>query len=125
MAPAALFIESDLRIGRLFNGISSFGSNILLYITNGMNILISQKSKRLRKREETMRGRQISRRSVLKGSLMASVIGGTGSFFGPWEENHAWGHGGPKPIKLGLTCDASGQYGNSGQDDFRGIKMAI
>ncbi|MHC2285502.1 ABC-type branched-subunit amino acid transport system substrate-binding protein [Bradyrhizobium barranii subsp. barranii] len=71
-----------------------------------------------------MRGRQISRRSVLKGSLMASVIGGTGSFFGPWKENHAWAQG-AKPIKLGLTCDASGQYGNSGQDDFRGIKMAI
>lgn len=33
-----------------------------------------------------MRGRQISRRSVLKGGLMASVIGGTGSFFGPWRE---------------------------------------
>lgn len=71
-----------------------------------------------------MRGRQISRRSVLKGSLMASVIGGTGSFFGPWKENHAWAQG-AKPIKLGLTCGASGQYGNSGQDDFRGIKMAI
>src|SRR3954447_11549152 len=52
MAPAALFIESDLRIGRLFNGISSFGSNIPLYIADGMNILISQKSKRLRKRED-------------------------------------------------------------------------
>lgn len=71
-----------------------------------------------------MRGRQISRRSVLKGSLMASVIGGAGSFFGPWRQNHAWAQG-AKPIKLGLTCDASGQYGNSGQDDFRGIKMAI
>lgn len=55
-----------------------------------------------------MRGRQISRRSVLKGSLMASVIGGTASFFGPWKENHAWAQG-AKPIKLGLTCDASGQ----------------
>src|SRR5262245_53532543 len=70
-----------------------------------------------------MKKHQISRRSVLKGSLMASVIGGTGSFFGPWKEN-AWAQG-AKPIKLGLTCDASGQYGNSGQDDFRGIKMAI
>src|SRR6478672_5278525 len=122
--PGALFIESGLQIDRLFNGISAFGSNILLYIQNGMNILIAQKSKRPRKREEAMRGRQISRRSVLKGSLMASVIGGTGSFFGPWRENHAWAQG-AKPIKLGLTCDASGQYGNSGQDDFRGIKMAI
>ena len=71
-----------------------------------------------------MKRHQISRRGVLKGSLMASVIGGTGTFFGPWKENHAFAQG-AKPIKLGLTCDASGQYGNSGQDDLRGIKMAI
>ncbi len=71
-----------------------------------------------------MKKHQISRRGVLKGSLMASVIGGTGSFFGPWKEN-AWAQGAAKPIKLGLTCDASGQYGNSGQDDMRGIVMAI
>ncbi len=72
-----------------------------------------------------MKKRGISRRSVLKGSLMASVIGGTGSFFGPWKENRVWAQGAAKPIKLGLTCDASGQYGNSGQDDLRGIQMAI
>ena len=71
-----------------------------------------------------MKRHQVSRRSVLKGTLMASVIGGSGSFFGPWKENRAFAQG-PKPIKLGLTCDASGQYGNSGQDDLRGIKMAI
>ena len=61
---------------------------------------------------------------MLKGTLMASVIGGTGSFFGPWKHNRAFAQG-AKPIKLGLTCDASGQYGNSGQDDLRGIQMAI
>src|SRR6267142_790693 len=72
-----------------------------------------------------MRKRQISRRGVLKGSLMASVIGGTGSFFGPWKQNQVWAQGAAKPIKLGRTCDASGQYGNSGQDDLRGIQMAI
>jgi len=72
-----------------------------------------------------MKKRGISRRSVLKGSLMASVIGGTGSFFGPWKENRVWAQGAAKPIKLGLTCDASGQYGNSGQDDVRGIRLAI
>ena len=72
-----------------------------------------------------MKKGQISRRGVLKGSLMASVIGGTASFFGPWKENRVWAQGAAKPIKLGLTCDASGQYGNSGQDDMRGIKMAI
>src|SRR5258705_12272720 len=72
-----------------------------------------------------MKKRQISGRGVLKGSLMASVIGGPGSLFGPWKENQVWAQGAAKPIKLGLTCDASGQYGNSGQDDLRGIQMAI
>ena len=64
-----------------------------------------------------MKRHRVSRRSVLKGTLMASVVGGAGSFFGPWKENRAFAQGG-KPIKLGLICDASGQYGNSGQDDL-------
>jgi branched-chain amino acid transport system substrate-binding protein len=71
-----------------------------------------------------MKKREISRRSVLQGSLMASALAGTASYFGPWKENRVWAQG-AKPIKLGLTCDASGQYGNSGQDDLRGIQMAI
>src|SRR5258708_28267836 len=56
---------------------------------------------------------------------MTSDRGGSGSFYGPWKENQVWVQGAAKPIKLGLTCDASGQYGNSGQDDLRGIQMAI
>ena len=72
-----------------------------------------------------MTKREISRRGVLKGSLMASALAGTASYFGPWKENRVWAQGAAKPIKLGLTCDASGQYGNSGQDDLRGIQMAI
>ncbi len=70
-----------------------------------------------------MTKRQISRRSMLKGTLAAGAIGG--GFFGPWKENRVWAQGAAKPIKIGLTCDASGQYGNSGQDDMRGIRMAI
>ena len=72
-----------------------------------------------------MKKREISRRGVLKGSLMASALAGTASYFGPWRENRVWAQGAAKPIKLGLTCDASGQYGNSGQDDLRGIQMAV
>ena len=72
-----------------------------------------------------MKKREISRRGVLKGSLMASALAGTASYFGPWRENRVWAQGAAKPIKLGLTCDASGQYGNSGQDDLRGIRLAI
>src|SRR6059058_756859 len=60
-----------------------------------------------------------SRRRVVK----AAAIGAGVAFFGPFK--HLSYAQGKKPIKLGLTCDASGQYGNSGQDDLRGIRMAI
>ena len=67
---------------------------------------------------------RLSRRAIMKGGLMAAAAGGTASFFGPWQNNRVWAQG-AKPIKLGLTCDASGQYGNSGQDDLRGMRLAI
>jgi branched-chain amino acid transport system substrate-binding protein len=67
---------------------------------------------------------RITRRGALKASLMAATLAGTATFFGPWQKNRVWAQG-KKPIKLGLTCDASGQYGNSGQDDMRGMRMAI
>ncbi len=54
---------------------------------------------------------------------MAATLSGTATIFGPWTHNMAFAQS--KPIKLGLTCDASGQYGNSGQDDLRGIRIAI
>ena len=50
-----------------------------------------------------MKKREISRRGVLKGSADGRVIGGTGSFFGPWKHNRVWAQGAEKPIKLGLT----------------------
>ncbi|HEX2556463.1 MAG TPA: ABC transporter substrate-binding protein [Microvirga sp.] len=65
----------------------------------------------------------ITKRTFLTGSAMAAALAGTGSFFGPWQRNSAYAQS--KPIKLGLTCDASGQYGNSGQDDLRGMRIAI
>ena len=63
-----------------------------------------------------------TRRGLLKGS---AALAGTAAFFGPWRHVHVYAQGQKKPIKLGLTCDASGQYGNSGQDDVRGIRLAI
>jgi len=60
-----------------------------------------------------------SRRRVLKGA----AIGAGFAFFGPFR--HISYAQGKKPIKLGLTCDASGQYADSGQDDLRGMVMAI
>ena len=77
----------------------------------------------MKKSSEPVTG--FSRRDVVKGSLMAAVAAGTATFFGPWQHNRVWAQGAKKPIKLGLTCDASGQYGNSGQDDMRGIRLAI
>src|SRR5687767_15333933 len=65
----------------------------------------------------------ITKRRLLQGSAMAAALAGTGSFFGPFQHNRAYAQA--KPIKLGLTCDASGQYGASGQDDLRGIRIAI
>lgn len=67
---------------------------------------------------------RITRRGALKASLLTATLAGTASFFGPWRHNRVWAQG-KKPIKIGLTCDASGQYGNSGQDDMRGMRMAI
>ena len=70
-----------------------------------------------------MKQPRISRRGLVKGSLMAAAAGGTATFFGPWKQNTAYAQA--KPIKLGLTCDGSGQFGNSGQDDLRAMRMAI
>lgn len=66
---------------------------------------------------------KLTKRQLLQGSAMAAAAAGTGGFLGPWAHNRAYAQA--KPIKLGLTCDASGQYGNSGQDDLRGIRIAI
>jgi len=85
----------------------------------------NQVQKKNNVREGTMTQRRISRRSVVHGSLMAAALAGSGAFFGPWKTNRVWAQGARKPIKLGLTCDASGQYGNSGQDDLLGMRLAI
>ena len=68
---------------------------------------------------------ETTRRGLLKGSAMTAALAGTAAFFGPWQHTRVYAQGQKKPIKLGLTCDASGQYGNSGQDDARGIRLAI
>src|SRR4051795_3616410 len=84
---------------------------------------MSSRAKRAQCREATMSKRGFTRRRLLQGSAVGTALAGAGAFFGPWAHNRAYAQS--KPIKLGLTCDASGQYGNSGQDDLRGIKMAI
>ncbi len=65
----------------------------------------------------------ISRRRFVQSSAMTAALAGISGFYGPWKLNQAYAQG--KPIKLGLTNDASGQFGNSGRDDHRAIRMAI
>jgi branched-chain amino acid transport system substrate-binding protein len=62
-----------------------------------------------------------ARRRFASGALL-----GAAAFFGPWKVNHAWAQArGKKPLLIGLTTDATGQYGASGEDERRGIMMAI
>lgn len=65
---------------------------------------------------------KISRRRLL--TTAAAATGGM-AFMGPWKHNRVYAQGAAKPIKLGITSDASGQYANSGAEDRRGMMMAI
>jgi len=61
-------------------------------------------------------------------SLMTAIAAGTGAaaFFGPWKVHHAWAQSAQaKPLVVGLTMDASGQYGASGSMERLGAMMAI
>jgi branched-chain amino acid transport system substrate-binding protein len=65
--------------------------------------------------------------STRRRSIMQAIAAGTGaSFFGPWAHNHAWAQAGQKkPLVIGLTMDASGQYAASGIEERLGAMMAI
>jgi branched-chain amino acid transport system substrate-binding protein len=65
--------------------------------------------------------------SPKRRSLMQAIAaGGSASFFGPWVHNHAWAQTGQKkPLVIGLTMDASGQYAASGIEERLGAMMAI
>ncbi|NJN40377.1 MAG: ABC transporter substrate-binding protein [Gammaproteobacteria bacterium] len=48
------------------------------------------------------------------------------AFFGPWKTHRAWAQSGArKPLLIGLTMDASGQFGASGTMERLGAMMAI
>ncbi len=57
--------------------------------------------------------------------LGTAAAGGVAAFAGPWKHNRVWAQATDKPIKIGITSDASGQYANSGASDRRGMMMAI
>jgi branched-chain amino acid transport system substrate-binding protein len=69
------------------------------------------------------------RRTVLKATAMALATAGTygaAPFFGPWKHNHVWSQTAQKkPLVIGLTMDASGQYAASGMEERLGAMMAI
>src|SRR5690606_29559665 len=69
------------------------------------------------------------RRTLLKGSALALAgagLYGAAPFHGPWKHNHAWAQAGQKkPLVIGLTMDASGQYGASGGQERLGAMLAI
>ena len=67
----------------------------------------------------------VSRRTVMKGSLMAAALRRNGHVLRSLDSTTGCGRRAPSRSSSGLTCDASGQYGNSGQDDVRGIRLAI
>jgi branched-chain amino acid transport system substrate-binding protein len=70
-----------------------------------------------------------ARRRILKASAMAAATAGAwgaAPFFGPWKHNHVWSQAAQKkPLVIGLTMDASGQYGASGNEERLGAMMAI
>lgn len=67
---------------------------------------------------------KIKRRDLLKGGAVFTLGAGF-TVMGPWKHNRVWAAKTDKPILIGLTHDASGQFANSGQDEMRGTIMAI
>ena len=57
---------------------------------------------------------------------LLQMLAAGAAFYGPWKVNRAWAQSGQKkPLTLGLTMDASGQYGASGQMERLGAMLAI
>ncbi len=63
----------------------------------------------------------VTRRKLLAGTGLAAGA----TVFGPWKHNRVYAQATDRPIKIGVTSDASGQYANSGASDRRGMLMAI
>ena len=69
------------------------------------------------------KNRSASRRRFLATSTAAA---GIASFYGPWAHQRVWAQSAStKPLVVGLTMDASGQYAASGGEERLGAMMAI
>ena len=71
---------------------------------------------------------RLAKPDTRRRSLLGAIAAGTGAaaFFGPWKVNHVWAQSAQrKPLVIGLTMDASGQYGASGGEERLGAMMAI
>ena len=65
------------------------------------------------------------RRTLLKAAAGAGLAG-LAPFMGPWKHNRVWAQAAQrKPLVVGLTMDASGQYAASGGEERLGAMMAI
>jgi len=71
-----------------------------------------------------MTGKLVTRRGLLRSAGLVTAAAGA-TVFGPWKHNRVHAAASDKPLKLGLTSDASGQYANSGASDRRGMLMAV
>ena len=71
-----------------------------------------------------MKKTDASRRNFLKMAGLVTASAGA-TFYGPWKHNRVYASATDKPILIGMTSDASGQYANSGASDRRGMMMAI
>jgi branched-chain amino acid transport system substrate-binding protein len=57
---------------------------------------------------------------------LLQMLAAGAAFYGPWKVNRVWAQSGQKkPLTIGLTMDASGQFGASGQMERLGAMLAI
>ncbi|HEV2431981.1 MAG TPA: ABC transporter substrate-binding protein [Burkholderiales bacterium] len=62
----------------------------------------------------------------MKRRKLLQMLAAGAAFYGPWKAHHAWAQAGQKkPLVIGLTMDASGQFGASGMDERLGAMLAI
>jgi branched-chain amino acid transport system substrate-binding protein len=63
---------------------------------------------------------------AMKRRKLLQMLAAGAAFYGPWKVHHAWAQAAQKkPLVIGLTMDASGQYGASGMDERLGAMLAI